>query len=103
MTGKWPAWEVDHINGIKTDNRWPNLREATGSQNQGNRKLTKANKTGFKGVTLYITKKGIKRWKSQLTYRLDNYYLGYFDSPEKAHAAYCEAALRLQGEFANFG
>src|SRR5271168_635905 len=37
VTGEWPAKEVDHINLIKSDNRWANLREATPSQNLGNR------------------------------------------------------------------
>ena len=37
MTGRWPEPETDHINGIRNDNRWSNLREVTVSQNQLNR------------------------------------------------------------------
>ena len=38
MTGKWPKNEVDHINRIRGDNRWCNLRDVTKSANQRNRK-----------------------------------------------------------------
>lgn len=37
MTGSWPVCEMDHINRIKDDDRWCNLREATRSQNAFNR------------------------------------------------------------------
>jgi hypothetical protein len=33
MTGEWPAADVDHINHVRDDNRWSNLRGATRSQN----------------------------------------------------------------------
>jgi hypothetical protein len=37
MTGEWPKDTMDHINRIKDDDRWVNLREATRSQNNYNR------------------------------------------------------------------
>lgn len=39
MTGRWPDDQLDHINRIKADNRWDNLREATHSENMMNRGL----------------------------------------------------------------
>lgn len=49
--GKWPDGEIDHINGIKTDNRIENLRDVDRSTNQRNARLRKDNKTGHCGIT----------------------------------------------------
>ena len=34
--GEWPADQIDHINGIRTDNRIANLREANNAENHHN-------------------------------------------------------------------
>lgn len=51
MEGKFPAAEVDHINGVRSDNRWSNMRHATRSQNGQNRQRQSKSNTGIKGVT----------------------------------------------------
>lgn len=96
MTGEWPPEEIDHRDMNKRNNRWDNLRLATSSQNKRNAVKPRSNKTGFKGVTLvrgkYHRASISKDGKSTL--------LGYFESPEAAHAAYCKAANEIAGEFA---
>lgn len=57
--GRWAkkGYDVDHINGIITDNRPCNLRESTKSQNGSNRRTSKNNKTGLKGIRIYHYRK----------------------------------------------
>lgn len=97
MTGEWPSREIDHINGIRNDNRWINLREASSSQNKANAALSAKNTSGLKGV-------GLHRGKWRAVIRVDKrlILLGYFATPEEAHVAYCDAAKAHFGEFARF-
>lgn len=91
---------VDHINGVKTDNRRSNLRICTHAENLRNRGAPRSNKTGFKGVSFHSRN---KRFYAEIKVNGKRKYLGYFDSAQEAHAAYCVAAIELHGEFANFG
>ena len=93
--GSFPDGYLDHINGDRHDNRIANLRPATRSQNHGNSRRPRNNTSGFKGVIKFRTK-----WLAQITKNNRNIYLGTFNTPEAAHAAYCEAAQKLFGEFA---
>ena len=75
-------------------------RLATHRQNGRNLKLSASNKTGLKGVHKY---KGKEQWKATIMVNYKTHNLGRFNSPEEAYQAYCEAASRLHGEFANLG
>jgi len=59
VTGEAPSGEVDHINHIKDDNRWANLRDVTHQQNHKNKTLSKGNKIGCFGVK---KPKGENKW-----------------------------------------
>lgn len=96
MTGKWPLFDVDHINRNKTDNRWCNLREATRSENHANRKMQHNNKLGYKGVHLH--KPG--KYRAQIRIKGKSKHIGIFNTAEEAHEAYVAEAKFLYGEFA---
>lgn len=52
--GRWPLrnMDIDHLNGIKKDNRKENLREVSHAENGRNwNKLSKRNKSGYNGVS----------------------------------------------------
>ena len=96
MTGKKPNKDIDHKNGNPSDNRWINLRLATDSQNQGNRKISKNNKSGYKGV---FWVKDHKKWTARGCLNGKIYFLGYYDTPENAYKAYCKWAKKAFGKF----
>jgi hypothetical protein len=83
---------IDHINGIKTDNRISNLREATYAENAQNTRAYKNNKTGYRGVSFS------KRDSKFIAFiRTNNkaINLGSFDLPSDAHNAYKNAKVHL--------
>ena len=87
MEGRWPVDQTDHKNGIRSDNRWENLREASGSLNQQNqRKAHKSGTTRFLGVRCTG-----KRFQAQINLDGKQCYLGTYPTPELAHEAYRKA------------
>ena len=98
--GKWPIDQIDHINGIKDDNRISNLREASREENAANRAKSKNNTSGFKGV---YWGNWANKWVAQIFFKKKRIYLGLFDCPQKAHNAYVVAANKLHGDFSNKG
>jgi hypothetical protein len=95
--GEWPAGRLDHENGDTADNRIANLRPVTHSQNIANSRLRRDSTSGFKGVSFYTS---AGKWGANINKDGRRHYLGLFNTPEEAHAAYCEAACELHGEFA---
>jgi hypothetical protein len=94
MTGQWPAEYLDHINLIRSDNRFANLRPANSSQNGQNTTVSKRNKSGLKGV-----RKTGSRWTAEIMVNKKAIRLGRFDSAEEASAAYIEAKKKLHSHY----
>lgn len=95
--GRLPEGHVDHINGVRDDNRIENLREARHSQNIQNQKVRADSTSGYKGVS-WIAAKG--KFRAEISAEGVRQYLGYFGSAEDAALAYNRAAKQLHGEFA---
>jgi len=96
VTGSWPDFEVDHVNLDGTDNRWANLRLATSSQNQRNRRLQSNNTSGYKGVHKL---KNNGKFLAYIKVHGKQKRLGIFDTAEQAYEHYVAAAEELHGEF----
>ena len=87
--GKWPDCHIDHIDGIRTNNRIWNLRDVSHDINmQNQRRATIDSHTGILGVC-WDKSKG--KFKAQIGIGDKTIYLGYFIDAERAHAAYLTA------------
>lgn len=86
--GKWPSKQIDHINGIKTDNRICNLCEVSNSINAQNKKSISNNTSGLLGVS-WLSK--AKKWRAQIQVQGKVMYLGLYNDKYEAHSAYLTA------------
>ena len=84
---RWPTEMIDHINGVKTDNKMCNLREVTAKQNAENRNTVQAI-SGLKGVFPAVRGK----WKTAISHKGKTVYLGTYDTKEEAYDIYCKAS-----------
>ena len=75
MTGEMPRY-TDHINHIRHDNRWVNLRKVTQTENQRNASKRKDNRSGVTGVVL-VKKTG--KLQARIVINRKTKYLGTFD------------------------
>jgi len=51
MTGDFPLYQVDHIDGDRANNSWGNLRDVTQSENQRNTIVRRKSSSGIPNVT----------------------------------------------------
>jgi hypothetical protein len=93
--GKWCSQMIDHRDLDPSNNRWTNLRQATRSQNNANRRVSPNNVCGLKGVSPHQG-----QWRTTIRKNGRRYHLGKFATPQAAHAAYAKAARKLFGKFA---
>lgn len=89
---------ADHINNDALDNKRCNLRLATQTENNRNRRIQGKPKTSdFKGV---YWSENDKRWRSQIKTNNTTIHLGNFIDEINAAKAYDEAAIKYFGEYA---
>ena len=89
--GEFPKNHVDHINGIKGDNRICNLRDATSEENNKNSSFSKANKSGYTGV---IWHKSSSNWVARIGHKNKKIHLGCFDDINDAVKARRDAEAK---------
>ena len=92
-------FEVDHINGVRNDNRLENLRNVSRSENSRNMKIRSDNTSGHFGV-YYMKHRGT--WFAN--YKVDGVitHLGSYNSKDEAIAAR-QRAEASQGFHENHG
>lgn len=97
-TGEWPdrAKDIDHINGVRDDNRIENLRLASRSQNMFNQGLRRDNPSGVTGVRFDPRR---DKWFAVIKADKERYWLGYYSSFEAAVAARKGAEAVLHGDY----
>lgn len=87
-----PSEHIDHINGVKGDNRISNLRDVSNQINAQNCRsaIRPSNKSGYRGVWVNGDK-----WQAVITLDGKRHCLGTYKTPEDAHHVYLAAKRRL--------
>ena len=98
MTGRWPRGVVDHVNGVKSDNRWENLREATRGQNAHNRPMNKNNTSGRTGVYF---RSDTNKWRAIIRHDGKVINLGNYATSDEAATAHKKFEDEFLSEFIN--
>lgn len=80
--GRWPIGQIDHINGVRDDNRIENLREVSVQDNQRNSHLRIDNTSGVTGVV-----RDHGGWRARIKVDGKRINLGFFKTFEEAVSA----------------
>lgn len=97
--GEWPKDQLDHINGIRDDNRLCNLREATQAQNNANTRMYKNNKSGHKNIKWEPDR---QRYGVFISYDNKLHRLGRFKTLEEAIAVRNAKYKEIYGDFTRY-
>jgi hypothetical protein len=89
--GEWPTDQIDHINGVKDDNRVVNLRAVNSQENSKNSKKSSKNTSGVSGVCWH---RRYRKWLVGIKLDYKRKHLGYFDTIEEATKARKEAEVK---------
>lgn len=99
MTGSFPALDIDHIDHVRANNRWSNLREVDNAENQKNQSRRMDNTSGYQGVSWH---KQSRKWQARVMLDGKNIPFGYYSTPEAANDA-CRLARKILGFHENHG
>ena len=95
MTGDVPKF-CDHVNRIRNDNRWGNLRPATHTENRRNTRINRNNTSGYKGVSYDKSSGG---FRTSINVNNKRIHLGVFKCKHNAFCEYVKASRKYYGEF----
>lgn len=87
--GYWPRDQIEHVNGVRSDNRIANLRECTNAENRQNIKREGYGVSGHVGVHRGYGGK----WVASIGLAGKRVYLGIYDNVDDAIAAYKAAKV----------
>lgn len=91
-----PGLDVDHVKGNGLDNRRPMLEVKTPLANaQSHRRKSARNSSGFPGV--YFKPNNTRKWGAAIGVNGRQVWLGSYDTPEAAHAAFITAKEQYHG------
>ncbi|UNY40262.1 HNH endonuclease [Paracoccus phage vB_PmaP_KLEP18-1] len=90
---------IDHVNGVRSDNRIANLRSVTPSENMRNKAVYRTNLSGHAGVRW---SEGMEKWNASIRRDGRRLHLGFFDDLADAVSARKSAEARF-GYHANHG
>lgn len=88
---------IDHINGVRDDNRIENLRAATLEENAHNRRISKLSTSGIKNVYWH---KSSRKWQVAVSANGKQIHAGYFNTKEEAESAAISARNKHHQGFA---
>lgn len=88
FNGDFPKYTIDHINGVRTDNRIENLREIAKGKQARNMAIHSNNTSGYTGVVLRSDRIGMTEpWEARITIDYKRKFLGFYASALIAHRA----------------
>lgn len=93
-------YEIDHVNGDKSDNRICNLRLSTHQQNMFNMKKKSTNNSGVKGVHF---DRRCNKWRAQTSINKKRVHLGLFDTRQAAQRRMVDFMKENHKDFVNLG
>ncbi|EBQ0838277.1 HNH endonuclease [Salmonella enterica] len=100
VTGMCPNGVIDHINRVRDDNRFSNLRDISVAENNLNKSVRSDNKSGISGVNWDITR---EKWRATGQINRKQKHLGYFkniDDAVAARKAFCRKYHLTSKEYA---